>query len=82
MNPRRYFFDIHADRVVRDLDGESLADHAAARDAAVRIAAELLPVHAPRLARIGRLAVAVRDETGAVLHELECRLISRPRAVD
>lgn len=82
MNPRRYFFDIHADRVVRDLDGEPLADDAAARDVAVRIAAELLPVHAPQLARIGRLVIAVRDETGAVLHELECRLISHPAAAD
>lgn len=68
--------------MVRDQEGEPLADDAAARDVAVRIAAELLPVHASQLARTGRFAVAVRDETGAVLHELECRLISRVAGVD
>lgn len=70
----RYFFDIASEHALRDEEGEDLADSEAARDAAIRIAAELLPVHARQLAQTGRVAIIVRDEHGAILHELECRL--------
>lgn len=70
----RYFFDIASTRSVRDEDGEILADSEAARDVAIRIASELLPVHSRQLVRSGRVAVSVRNDEGAIVHELECRL--------
>lgn len=73
----RYFFDISSEHAIRDEDGEDLADHETARDVAIRVAAELLPVHSRQLAQTGRVAITVRDEQGAVIHELECRLTSR-----
>ena len=72
----RYFFDIASEHAIRDEDGEDLADGEAARDAAIRIASELLPVHRRQLAQTGRLAITVRGQDGAVLHELKCRLTS------
>lgn len=73
----RYFFDIASTRSVRDEDGEILADSEAARDVAIRIASELLPVQSRQLVQTGRVAVNVRDERGAIIHELECRLTTR-----
>lgn len=73
----RYFFDITSEHAVRDEDGEELADSESARDVAIRIAAEVLPVHSRQLVQTGRVAVTVRDEGGVVVHELECRLTTR-----
>jgi hypothetical protein len=73
----RYFFDIHSEHTIRDEDGEDLTDHETARDVAIRVASELLPVHARQLAQTGRVAITVRDGHGAVIHELECRLTTR-----
>ena len=73
----RYFFDISSEHAIRDEDGEDLADHETAREVAIRIASEVLPVHARQLAQTGRVAITVRDEQGAVIHELECRLTTR-----
>lgn len=73
----RYFFDIASPHSVRDEDGEILADSEAARDVAIRIASELLPVHSRQLVRSGRVAVSVRNDEGAIVHELECRLTTR-----
>ncbi|HEY0600310.1 DUF6894 family protein [Brevundimonas sp.] len=73
----RYFFDITSEHTVRDEDGETLPDSETARDAAIRIASEVLPVHSRQLVQTGRVAVTVRDERGAVVHEVECRLTSR-----
>ena len=73
----RYFFDIASEHAIRDEDGEDLADSETARDVAIRIASELLPVHARQLIQTGRVAITVRDERGATLHELECRLATR-----
>ncbi|HZW16584.1 MAG TPA: hypothetical protein VFF66_10070 [Brevundimonas sp.] len=78
----RYFFDVSSEQALRDEDGEDLADHDTARDVAIRIAAELLPAHVRQLARTGRVAVTVRDEQGAVVHELECRLTTRLPGAD
>ena len=79
----RYFFDIASEHAIRDEEGEDLADSETAREVAIRIASELLPVHARQLARTGRVAVTVRDADGAVVHELECRLTTRsPAATD
>lgn len=75
----RYFFDISSEHAIRDEDGEDLADGETARDVAIRIAAELLPGHARQLAQAGRVAITVRDQ-GGVVHELECRLTTRPAA--
>ena len=77
----RYFFDIASEHAIRHEDGEDLADSEAARDAAIDIASELLPVHRRQLAQTGRVAITVRDQAGAVLHELECRLTSHAPAV-
>ena len=76
----RYFFDIASEHAIRDEDGEDLADSETARDVAIRIAAELVPVHARQLALTGRVAITVRDEQGATVHELECRLTTRAPA--
>ena len=73
----RYFFDIASEHTIRDEEGEELADGETAREVAIRIAAELLPIHARHLALTGRVAVTVRDEHGDTLHELECRLTTR-----
>lgn len=73
----RYFFDIASEHTIRDEDGEDLADSETAREVAIRIASELLPVHARQLALTGRVAVTVRDERGVTVHELECRLTTR-----
>ncbi|NJC40364.1 hypothetical protein GGQ87_000622 [Brevundimonas alba] len=73
----RFFFDISSDRAIRDDEGEDLADTETARDVAIRIAAELLPVHTRQLAQTGRVAIIVRDENGEIIHELECRLTTR-----
>jgi hypothetical protein len=73
----RYFFDISSEHAMRDEDGEDLADHETARDVAIRIASELLPIHARQLAQTGRVAITVRDERDTVIHELECRLTTR-----
>ena len=80
MRVPRYFFDIASEHAIRDEDGEDLVDSEAARDAAIRIAAELLPVHSRQLAQTGRVAITVRDEQGATVHELECRLTTRAPA--
>ncbi|HYC67102.1 DUF6894 family protein [Brevundimonas sp.] len=77
----RYFFDIASEHAIRDEDGEDLPDSEAARDMAIRIAAELLPVHSRQLAQTGRVAITVRDEQGATVHELECRLTTRTQPV-
>jgi len=73
----RYFFDIDSEHATRDEDGEELADSETAREVAIRIASELLPVHARQLALTGRVAITVRDEDGVTVHELECRLTTR-----
>ncbi|HYD28090.1 DUF6894 family protein [Brevundimonas sp.] len=76
----RYFFDITSEHAVQDEDGEELASSESARDVAIRIAAEVLPVHSRQLVQTGRVAVSVRDERGVIVHELECRLTSRSPA--
>jgi hypothetical protein len=76
----RYFFDIASEHTIRDEDGENLPDSEAARETAIRIASELLPIHSRQLVQTGRVAITVRDERGATLHELECRLTTRTPA--
>ena len=73
----RYFFDITSEHAIRDEVGEDLADSESAREVAIRIASELLPVHSRQLAQVGRVAITVRDADGVMVHELECRLTTR-----
>ena len=74
----RYFIHILDGKLVRDEDGEDLADLAAARTVALRTLGETLRSREDRFWEDGSLRIFVENETGELVVDVEARnLISR-----
>lgn len=76
--PVRYYFHAGDGAIVRDTDGELLANDRAAANTAVDVLAEMLPTQRDLLWETHRFSVAVKDETGRLVAVLTTTALLDP----